>query len=175
MTSHHVQNTWFFFVWMLLLFPKTLCLCFEKTNLYAKHADNSSRGKLRKWLIYINKISIQLTFLTMYLDEIHGIKHLTWLCRVDRTLYFVEFNFMSKMNPHTTRFYVILTPFCFLYSVFTFLNQRDLIAAYSLAAQAHLQSVCLHKARYCSYHFLYKHWNLKIINLNEFFSIHMFS
>ena len=89
----------------------------------------------------------------MYLDDI---KHPTWLCRVDYTIYFVVPKFMNEMNQQSTRFYVILTQFCFLFSAFVFLIQRDLIFAYSLAAQAHLQSVYLHQARYVSYHILYK-------------------
>ena len=90
----------------------------------------------------------------MYLDDI---KHPTWLCRVDYSVYFVVLKFMNEMNQHSTRFYVMLAPFCFLYSAFNFSNQRDLIIAYSLAAQAHLQSVYLHQARYGSDHILYKH------------------
>ena len=40
----------------------------------------------------------------------------------------------------------MLAPFFFMDSAFNFSNQGDLIIAYSLAAQAHLQSVYLHQA-----------------------------
>ena len=91
----------------------------------------------------------------MYSDDI---KHPTWLCRVDYSVDFVVLKFMNEMFQHCTRFYVMLAPFCFLYSALNFSNQRDLLFAYSLAAQAKLQSVYLHQARYGSDHFLYKHW-----------------
>ena len=89
----------------------------------------------------------------MYLDDN---KHLTWLCRLDYSVYFLVLKFMNKMNQHSTQCYVMLLPFCFIYSAFDFPNQRDLIVAYSLAAQAHLQSVYLHQARYGSDDILYK-------------------
>ena len=98
-------------------------------------------------------ISFQVITLSMYLDGILGIKHLTWLCQVDYKVYFVVFKLLNEINPHTTRFFVILTPFSFLYSTIIFLNQGNLLIAYSLSAQAHLQSV-LHQARYGSDHFL---------------------
>ena len=74
----------------------------------------------------------------MYLDDI---EHPTWLCRVLYSIYFVVLKFMNEMNQHSTRFYVMLAPFCFMYSVFSFLNQSDLIIAYSPAAQAQLRRV----------------------------------
>ena len=90
----------------------------------------------------------------MNLDDI---KHRTWLCRVDYAVYFVVLKFMNEMKQHTTRFYVILTPFCFLCSALIFLHQSELLIACSLAAQAQLQCVCLHQTRYGSDHILYKH------------------
>ena len=44
-----------------------------------------------------------------------------------------------------------------MYYALNFSNQRDLIIAHSLAAQAHPQSKYLHQARYGSDHILYKH------------------
>ena len=70
----------------------------------------------------------------MYLDNI---KHPNWLCRVDYSVYFVVLKFMNVMNQNNTRFYVILAPFCFMYSSFNFLNQSESI----IAGQALLQSV----------------------------------
>ena len=93
----------------------------------------------------------------MHLD---GIKHRTWLCRVDYTVYFVVHKFLNVMNQHSIRFYVNLALFRFTYSAFNFLNQLELIDAYSLAAQTHLQSVYLHQARYGPDHLLYKRWFL---------------
>ena len=85
--------------------------------------------------------------LSKYLDVI---KHPISLCRVNYSVYFVVLKFMSEMNQHRTRFYVMLAPFCFMYSALNFSNQRDLRTAYSLAAEAHLQSVYSHPARYGS-------------------------
>ena len=90
----------------------------------------------------------------MYSDVI---KHPTWLCRVNYSVYFVVFKFMSEMNQHSFRFYVILAPFRFMYCAFNFSNQRDLIITYSLTAQAHLQSLYSHQARYGSDHIPYKY------------------
>ena len=61
--------------------------------------------------------------------------------RVQSTIqfFFVGLKLMNKMNPYITRFYVILTLFCLSYPALNFLNQRDLMVAYSLAAQTHFQ------------------------------------
>ena len=61
------------------------------------------------------------------MDDIHDIKHPTWVCGFDYTGYFVVFKLMDEMNPHATRFYVFLNIFSFLYSAFIFLKQVELI------------------------------------------------
>ena len=114
--------------------------------------ENSLRGTID--LLISLGFKFQLIILSMYLENI---KHPTWLRRVDFTVYFVVLKFMSAMNQHSTRFYVRLAPFCFMYSAFNFSNQRNLIIAYSLAAQAHPQSLYLHQAENGSDHIFYKH------------------